>query len=255
MNQIGYPMNYFAYTSLFLAALATFASPAMAQVSILDGDLNVDGIASITDGESALGGLNVGEGGAAIDGLMSADENGARIDGLGLFAGGDGASIAGVGSAGLGGVSLNAGGGVILNALRVETNGSISFGSTFDTDELTAALEEKGAVINVNILFDSGSAALTAEGAAQVEQVAEALDWLDDDARILIEGHTDSVGSDADNFALSNARSQTVMNTLLLEHDIELQLLTGGKGESEPVATNETAEGRSLNRRVTFIRN
>lgn len=228
-------------TARFCFVLLVSSSPLCAQISLTDGDLSLDGLATITDGESTIGGLSVGEGGAAIDGVMSVDEDGARIEGLG--------------GAGLNGVTLNAFGAAVLSETRVETNGSISFGSAFETDALTEAFEQEGATINVNILFDSGSAALTADGRAQVAQVAEAMDWLDDDVRILIEGHTDSIGTDADNFALANARSQTVMNELLLEHDIELRLLTGGKGESDPVASNETAQGRSLNRRVTFIRN
>jgi len=156
----------------------------------------------------------------------------------------------GIGSViGLGDIAVDADGGVFMEGLRVESDGSVSMGSEIDVALLTEAMEKPGASVNVSILFDSGSAELTPTGKEQVAQVAEAFFLFDDDVRILVEGHTDNVGSDADNFALSNARSQTVVNELLLVHDVDVSLLMGGKGESSPVADNDSPQGRGLKAR------
>ena len=65
-------------------------------------------------------------------------------------------------------------------------------------------------------------------------------------------GHTDSIGSAADNQALSESRAQTVM-TYLVELEVEPDRLQAiGRGEAEPVAENDTEEGRAENRRVDF---
>ncbi len=69
-----------------------------------------------------------------------------------------------------------------------------------------------------------------------------------------IEGHTDWVGSDAYNYRLSQRRAQAVVNWLV-EHGIaRTRMRAVGKGESEPIATNQTAAGRQLNRRTEVQR-
>ena len=68
--------------------------------------------------------------------------------------------------------------------------------------------------------------------------------------KAVVMGHTDSVGSDADNMALSEARAQSV-KAMLVENGIDpKRLKTEGKGETQPVASNDTAEGRAKNRRI-----
>jgi len=71
--------------------------------------------------------------------------------------------------------------------------------------------------------------------------------------RITIGGHTDSQGPESYNQGLSEARAATVKNYLSLERKVDANRLTAiGYGESNPVATNETAAGRAQNRRITF---
>lgn len=71
-----------------------------------------------------------------------------------------------------------------------------------------------------------------------------------EDTNILVEGHTDSSGSDAHNQKLSEQRSQSVA-MLLTALDVDKSRLTiKGYGESQPIASNETTEGRAVNRRV-----
>jgi outer membrane protein OmpA-like peptidoglycan-associated protein len=69
-------------------------------------------------------------------------------------------------------------------------------------------------------------------------------------ASIRVVGHTDSVGTDAYNQGLSERRASSVVEYLLTQGLAPGKLTSEGKGESEPVADNETDEGRAQNRRV-----
>jgi OOP family OmpA-OmpF porin len=72
----------------------------------------------------------------------------------------------------------------------------------------------------------------------------------EDNSRVSIEGHTDAIGTDAYNQRLSERRANSV-KTYLVEHGIDgSRLSTVGYGESRPIASNQTREGRALNRRV-----
>jgi len=73
--------------------------------------------------------------------------------------------------------------------------------------------------------------------------------------KVKIIGHTDSDGSDADNLALSKKRAESVKASLTKDFGIDAtRLETDGKGESQPVDKNTTAEGKANNRRVEFIK-
>jgi OOP family OmpA-OmpF porin len=71
--------------------------------------------------------------------------------------------------------------------------------------------------------------------------------------RVTVEGHTDSVGSDAYNQGLSERRADAVRNYLVRQGIDASRIETVGHGESKPVATNATAAGRSQNRRAEII--
>ncbi len=71
---------------------------------------------------------------------------------------------------------------------------------------------------------------------------------------IRIDGHTDNVGSDADNLKLSKNRAAAVRGFLEKAGITATRLSSEGYGESRPVADNATAEGRRLNRRTEFVR-
>ena len=68
-----------------------------------------------------------------------------------------------------------------------------------------------------------------------------------------IEGHTDSVGSDTFNLALSNARAQAGVDYLVALGVQPERLFAVGFGESRPIADNDTVEGRTQNRRLEFV--
>ena len=69
-----------------------------------------------------------------------------------------------------------------------------------------------------------------------------------------IEGHTDWVGSDAYNLRLSQRRAQAVVNWLIAHGIARERMRAFGRGEREPIASNETAAGRQLNRRTEVRR-
>jgi outer membrane protein OmpA-like peptidoglycan-associated protein len=70
------------------------------------------------------------------------------------------------------------------------------------------------------------------------------------DTTIVVEGHTDSTGSDAYNMQLSERRANSVKRLLVQRGVADYRITTIGYGESRPVATNNTPEGRQMNRRV-----
>jgi outer membrane protein OmpA-like peptidoglycan-associated protein len=71
-----------------------------------------------------------------------------------------------------------------------------------------------------------------------------------EDTDILLEGHTDSTGTEEHNLTLSKQRAQSVANYLAQLKINPIRFTIMGYGESQPIATNDTAEGRQLNRRV-----
>jgi len=185
------------------------------------------------------------------------DEGNVRIGNMSVSSDGDvkmgGLSTDSEGNVSLGDISVSADGSVSLPGLRVESNGSVSMGSSFDADTLSDSIDDEGDSANLIVLFKTGSAKLTRKGQNQVEEIADAISYLGSDVAIEIQGHTDSVGSDSDNLDLSMARAEAVVAELRNEHDLDTPLRATGKGEAEPVASNDDATGRQLNRRVTLI--
>ena len=75
------------------------------------------------------------------------------------------------------------------------------------------------------------------------------------DLKILIEGHTDNVGSAASNLALSDARAAAVKAALATQYGIdEARISTKGFGDTKPAVPNATATGRAQNRRVEVVK-
>jgi outer membrane protein OmpA-like peptidoglycan-associated protein len=107
----------------------------------------------------------------------------------------------------------------------------------------------------IKITFDSGllfavnQSELTAESRNNLASLAETLKKYED-TNILIEGHTDSTGSDELNERLSRERAQSVSEYLRANGVNGNRINTQGYGPNQPVADNETAEGRTQNRRV-----
>lgn len=101
-------------------------------------------------------------------------------------------------------------------------------------------------------VFQFDKSALTA-GAKDSLQRAVALLKQYPEANVEIEGHTDNVGSDKYNMALSERRAATVKEYLVSQGIAASRISTEGFGETQPIAPNATAAGRALNRRVVII--
>ena len=108
-----------------------------------------------------------------------------------------------------------------------------------------------GALIN----FDFNSAEIKPESYALLDEFGKALNGGLYDAKFIISGHTDSIGSNEYNHKLSVARAQAVVHYLKTIHNIpSIRMIVNGYGESKPIATNETDVGKYKNRRVEFVR-
>jgi outer membrane protein OmpA-like peptidoglycan-associated protein len=131
---------------------------------------------------------------------------------------------------------------LMLDDIRIAEGGPRSL-----YDDLQAA----GFISTTAIRFDTGSATLRPESTGILNDV---LGMLKDheDVELLIEGHTDSQGSDAANQTLSEQRAAAVAAYMTGRGIDAGRLETAGHGESQAVADNATAEGRAMNRRVVF---
>jgi len=99
------------------------------------------------------------------------------------------------------------------------------------------------------ILFDTGKSTIKAQSAEVLGNIIDILKEYSN-AKFSIEGHTDSVGSDALNMKLSKERASSVMNYLITNGVASSRLSSEGYGESRPIDSNKTAAGRANNRRV-----
>jgi OmpA-OmpF porin, OOP family len=112
----------------------------------------------------------------------------------------------------------------------------------------------EGKLISYGIYFDSGKDIVKPESYGALNDIARVLKE-NPDVRIKITGHTDSDGDNSLNLDLSKRRAASVKNELANTFGIETSRLeTDGKGESEPISPNTTAEGKAQNRRVEFVK-
>jgi outer membrane protein OmpA-like peptidoglycan-associated protein len=103
------------------------------------------------------------------------------------------------------------------------------------------------------IVFSTRSTGLSAAGVARVNEVAAALTGVPG-AMVRIIGHTDDRGAAAVNLQLSQSRAGSVADMLFAQGVSRNQIIVEGRGEAEPLGNNATTEGRSMNRRVEFVR-
>lgn len=119
--------------------------------------------------------------------------------------------------------------------------------------EITTPQQKKIIDAASHVLFEFGKADLRSESLTILDQFAEVLMQLNQkygNIKVLLEGHTDSVGTEEDNFNLSTNRVNAVRDYLVGKGIDMMSLSTAGHGETKPIATNVTAEGRQKNRRV-----
>jgi OOP family OmpA-OmpF porin len=99
-------------------------------------------------------------------------------------------------------------------------------------------------------LFDFDKSVVKADGKAALDGLVNNLQGMNTEAIVTV-GHTDSIGTDAYNQKLSLRRAEAVKAYLVSKGVEASRVFVEGKGESQPVADNKTAEGRAKNRRVT----
>jgi outer membrane protein OmpA-like peptidoglycan-associated protein len=167
---------------------------------------------------------------------IGAGAGGAAGAGVGALIGGKKGALIGLGVGALAGGSV----GLYLDKQRKELEKVAETKRT-----------ENGLLVEMknDILFDTGSADLKAEAVTQLIQVGDIVAKYGDD-RVRIEGHTDSSGGASLNERLSRQRAESVKTVLVARGVKEGQITVVGLGETKPVASNDTADGRARNRRV-----
>jgi len=126
------------------------------------------------------------------------------------------------------------------------------------TLEIEAALVKKEfKIVLPEVYFEFAKSDIKPESYPVLDGAAKTIKVVfegNPDAKIEVQGHTDSKGSDSYNLKLSNDRAGSVKQYLVLNHNINAdRLVARGYGESKPVASNDNAEGRAKNRRVEFV--
>ena len=141
--------------------------------------------------------------------------------------------------------------------------GGIGYYMDKQEDKLRAQLQSTGVsvtrngdniILNMpgNITFATNSSNISADFYRVLDSVALVINEFEK-TYVDVYGYTDSTGSEAYNQTLSEARASSVGSYLMSQKVIPERIVTRGMGESQPVATNDTAEGRSRNRRVEIV--
>jgi outer membrane protein OmpA-like peptidoglycan-associated protein len=123
-----------------------------------------------------------------------------------------------------------------------------------DAAALDSGLAANGHMVVNGILFDTAKADLKPESNAALEQVSKMLKQ-DPKMKVYVVGHTDNVGGLASNIDLSKRRAAAVVQALTSQYGVAADRLAPfGAGPYAPVASNDTDDGRSLNRRVELVK-
>ncbi len=120
-----------------------------------------------------------------------------------------------------------------------------------DIDRLQSEFDGLAVEIRENVVFESGSAVLSATAAATLDEVVVVLQTHTDPV-VDIAGHTDNTGDPEANRALPQSRAEAVVAHLVDAGIDTDRVRARGAGDSEPIASNDTAEGRAENRRVAL---
>lgn len=118
-----------------------------------------------------------------------------------------------------------------------------------------AAIEPRKDPINISERagFDFDRAVLRAEDKQRLDTAIAEMKNLPEDATIQVTGYTDSIGSEEYNRELSMRRAQAAQEYLVANGVDQRRIVLSGMGESNPIASNDTAEGRAMNRRVEVV--
>lgn len=123
-----------------------------------------------------------------------------------------------------------------------------------DASSMASSIKETGKVALYGIYFDTGKATLKPESQPTLEQISKLLK-ADPGLKLYVVGHTDNIGAFDANMKLSMERASAVVNALVSQYSVNAASLKAcGDGPTAPVATNDTEEGKALNRRVELVK-
>ena len=171
------------------------------------------------------------------------------------------AAVGGVGGAALGAIESStwAGGGAVLGAGMAaaycwvhgaEAQQVAVVEEQVVVEEVAVAEPAEAVRVELDVKFDFDKAQVKQESYGDIKALADFMKQYPQTTTV-VEGHTDSVGSDDYNQRLSERRAGAVRDVLVNQYGVESgRVQAVGYGESRPVADNATAEGRAINRRV-----
>ena len=170
------------------------------------------------------------------------------------------AAVGGVGGAALGAIESSswAGGGALLGAglgaaycwVHGAEAQQVAAVEEVVVEEVAVAEPAEAVRVELDVKFDFDKAQVKQESYGDIKALADFMKQYPQTSTV-VEGHTDSVGSDAYNQGLSERRASAVRDVLVNQYGVESgRVQAVGYGESRPVADNATAEGRAINRRV-----
>jgi OmpA-OmpF porin, OOP family len=123
-----------------------------------------------------------------------------------------------------------------------------------DASSMANSIKESGKVALYGIYFDTGKSVLKPESEPSLQEISKLLK-SDPKLKLYVVGHTDNAGLFDANIKLSMDRASAVINALVTKYGVNASCLKAfGDGPVSPVATNETEEGRALNRRVELVK-
>ena len=141
------------------------------------------------------------------------------------------------------------------NYLPYEKVVTINAGKTLELEVTLVKKEFK--IVLPQVYFETGKAEIKPESYPVLDDAVATIMTVfsgNPDIKIEIQGHTDSIGSDTYNLRLSQERTTSVFNYLVTKHGLDAtRFIAQGYGESRPIASNQTLEGRTKNRRVEFV--
>jgi OmpA-OmpF porin, OOP family len=122
------------------------------------------------------------------------------------------------------------------------------------TPDFSQLISSSGRYVTHGILFDTDSDRIKSESAPVIKLIAQGLE-KNPALKLLIEGHTDSVGNADHNLDLSKRRAEAVKTVLVSQFNVDAaRLTTTGLGAAKPIDSNDTPQGRSQNRRVELVK-
>jgi outer membrane protein OmpA-like peptidoglycan-associated protein len=124
----------------------------------------------------------------------------------------------------------------------------------FENDEAEVYKQENQLVIRLKAMrFPLGKSIIMPENYALLSKVQKAIRTFDD-PRVIVEGHTDTTGSDEVNMLLSQQRAEAVSEYMIANQTLPPDNLSAvGYGSERPLASNATAAGRAINRRIDIL--